>query len=89
MKKQLSFKMSVPVNTCVDVDTEIDVDVVDLMGNLDDEEIEEYYEQRFGAKETEYDIKEMTDAYFHGSLDLSKLFKKLGKKVVLEILEEI
>jgi hypothetical protein len=40
-------------------------------------------------REGRYNADEMTSAYFHGDLDLSKLFKKLGKPIVQNILNEI
>ena len=36
-----------------------------------------------------YDVEELTEAYFHGDLDLHSFFKKLGKKIVQKILDEI
>lgn len=36
-----------------------------------------------------YDADELVHAYFHGDVDLHKIFRKLGKEVVLKIISEI
>jgi hypothetical protein len=36
-----------------------------------------------------YDPKEMVDAYFHGDLNLEKLFELLGKDEILKVLYKV
>jgi hypothetical protein len=61
--------------------------LISIMDELSDEEFEQYCIERKGN--CIYDVKEMVNAYYHGDLDLHNFFRKLGKKTIQKLLEEI
>jgi len=86
MKKKDEFNVTVEAD--VHTTTDVNIDVWEIMNDLSDEAFEEYCDERNSVSKL-YDIKRMTEAYFHGDIDLHSFFKKLGKRTVQKILEEI
>ena len=77
----------------IDIDCHAEVDTFELMDDLSDSELSEYLEDRegFGNKglTVSYNVKELTDSYFHGDLDFKPLFKEIGVENIQKIIDEM
>ena len=76
------------------INVNVDIDANEILDELSDELIEAYYFENIcnthkNSNQGVYDYKIMVHDYFHGDLDLVKLFQKLGRETVLKILAEM
>lgn len=73
--------------TSVAVD-DVSINLMDLMDDVSDEALEWYCNKR-GVGNSSYKPNDMVDAYYHGDLDALAFLRKLGKKTVQKLIEEM